>query len=668
MVSKSARHASRRRWRQAVWLGAGWMVAAAIPLAAQDPTARSLPDAAWDYDASLASSGIDGEYGYFRTVDGSATVIQAGGERIHVQANEPILQGDRVFVSERSRVEMVLADRNIVRADERTELGFRALANSADAADEASVVELRRGTAQVVVVAGQRGTAYPSVITPNATVRLRNVGSYLVVVDGDDRTEVVVREGRAEVLTDGDGAEVRPGESLFVDGRRGTNLEFAAAPGLDRLERWGDELGAYARGDESDYGEDDPGYASSDLDRYGSWIEVSGGRAWRPYVSVGWAPYRAGRWRYTPSGLFWVSYEPWGWVPYHYGYWDYVSAYGWVWFPGRRFAPAHVYWYWGPHYAGWVPTGYYFRHYGHTYGHDFGFYFGVYGTVGGHSDAYRRWTFIEQRRLGHRNQDAYTLRGFELARRRTVLERGILTTDTRPLRPDVWRRPTEGIGRLTRAARARGRELPDAQAFVDRAPRLPRELERVTLRGGDLRSRAPAGDVRSDGRDIGARRPEVGARVRSRDDGRRPRLDGRTRPAGRSASPGTAAGRSGDAAGRPGDRRDRRALQRPAPSLRERPATVREGRPTLDGGGAGRQASPRTRRPEARSRAAPTPTRRAPTLRRPSNPATPRTRPSAPRVQVENRSRPTVRSSGGSPRSRPTVRSSGRSRSGRSGG
>ena len=36
--------------------------------------------------------------------------------------------------------------------------------------------------------------------------------------------------------------------------------------------------------------------------------------------------------------------------------WDYTPGWGWAWYPGRTFAPAWVYWYWGPSYVGWVPA------------------------------------------------------------------------------------------------------------------------------------------------------------------------------------------------------------------------------------------------------------------------------------------------------------------------
>jgi len=207
----------------------------------------------FDYDQAGAGSDLTGTYGYVRSLDGSATLIQSDGERVEVDANEPVLVGDRLFVTGGSRAEILLADRNIVRLGDRADLGFRALAHSADATDPATVVDLSRGTAQVVVVEDQLADDFPTVITPNASIRLREPGAYLIVVDDDEATEVVVREGRAEVRTEDDGAEVRAGESLSVDGRRGASLAFETAPSIDRLERWGNGLADYDDDENDDY-------------------------------------------------------------------------------------------------------------------------------------------------------------------------------------------------------------------------------------------------------------------------------------------------------------------------------------------------------------------------------------------------------------------------------
>ncbi|MCG8468472.1 MAG: FecR domain-containing protein [Gemmatimonadetes bacterium] len=621
----------------AVVAGAGLGAGAS---SAQEPPP---PDAPIDYDAAIAQTGIDGSYGYVRALDGSARLIQTGSnERIDVRINEPVLVGDRVFLSGGSRAELVLADRNLVRLGDDAELGFRALANSGDTSDPASVLELTRGTMHLVVSRDQLARDYPSVVTPNASVQPRGPGSFLIVVDDDRRTEVVAREGSARVDTQDEAAEVRAGESLFIEGSRGQNLEFASAPSLDRLERWGAGLSDYAQGEYTEYVDSNLHYAASSLRGHGSWVHYGGRYAWRPHVSVGWSPYRHGRWRYTPSGLFWVSYEPWGWVPYHYGYWDYHDHHGWLWYPGYRFATAHVYWYWGPRYSGWIPTGYYWRHYGNYYGHRLGFHYGVYGYIGGGFGAYRHWTFLPHGRLGHRRQHFYSVGGSDLGRRRTALGRGVLFTDTRSLRPDAWRRPNETLAGLRRIGARDGRALPNAQPFVERA-RLPQTLERVTLTGRDARAGSRA--VRAGQRDIESRRLQPTTR---RVEGRTPTLDrgARTRDTGL---------RTPDATRRGSE------LSRPTTRSRETGGELRRPtrRPTVDAGATSRRpvARPPTtrsndgralRRPERPvARDAGNTRQVRPTTRGSSRPTVRRSNPSS--------SRPTVRRGGGSS-SRPTAR------------
>lgn len=99
-------------------------------------------------------------------------------------------------------------------------------------------------------------------------------------------------------------------------------------------------------------------YFRDDLSPYGEWLRVPAyGWAWRPYdARADWRPYSRGRWLYTDYGWTWVADEPWGWAPYHYGRWYSDTRYGgWVWVPGRRWAPAWVDWRQGNDYVGWAP-------------------------------------------------------------------------------------------------------------------------------------------------------------------------------------------------------------------------------------------------------------------------------------------------------------------------
>jgi hypothetical protein len=362
--------------------------------------------------------------------------------------------------------------------------------------------------------------------------------------------------------------------------------------------------------------------------------------------------------------MFWVSYEPWGWVPYHYGSWDFAAGYGWVWYPGRYFRPAHVYWYWGSSYAGWIPSGYYNRHYGSYYGSRFGPYGGVYGYVGGSFGPYRHWVFSPLGRLGHRQQQRYVFNGRELSNRERTLGRGILTTDTRHLRPELWRRPTEALHTLRQAGGARaGRDLPDARPFVERVAKLPPTLERRALRDTD-RATTPGRAVRADAADIESRSPRAlprqsGAQlerggVRGADERAArevPRV-GADQTGDRLRQPETRSGRTG--AVEPGGRAATPERTRTAPTI-ERPERVRpEAR-------AGDEPSERAvRRPTAQDSRGDAAARRPTAAQRPT--ARPQERPTTARPQerttIDRRdaARPTVQRPERQPTSRPQAR------------
>jgi hypothetical protein len=91
---------------------------------------------------------------------------------------------------------------------------------------------------------------------------------------------------------------------------------------------------------------------------HGRWLEISGyGYAFRPSQAdrTNWRPYVDGRWVWTDRGWTWSSQEPFGWACYHYGRWTRVSRHGWIWIPGREWAPAWVSWRHGQEVVGWAP-------------------------------------------------------------------------------------------------------------------------------------------------------------------------------------------------------------------------------------------------------------------------------------------------------------------------
>jgi len=117
-------------------------------------------------------------------------------------------------------------------------------------------------------------------------------------------------------------------------------------------------------GDDSAYaGAHGPAYDDfrndAQLSWNGEWIDTPEyGTVWRPRrVSEDWQPYVYGRWVWTDAGWAWASDEPFGWAVYHYGRWAWAPAVGWMWVPGRVWAPAWVSWRWTDGYAAWCPMG-----------------------------------------------------------------------------------------------------------------------------------------------------------------------------------------------------------------------------------------------------------------------------------------------------------------------
>ncbi len=422
-------------------------------------------------------------YSYLRIVEGEATLLQDNDERDYAEANQPILTGDRLFLSNRTRVEAILSDRTVVRLESRTQLGFDALGASPDAVAEGTILSLTDGEIQLTVPRELLSELYPRIETLNATIYIQEAGNYLITARRSGDTEVVVREGYAEVVTERGSTLVRAGEELVVEEGELARTSLYDARSYTSIERWATRLEREAARFNGDV---DPElrYSAASLSGHGSWLRIDGRRAWRPRVSAGWRPYHDGRWTYTPSGLTWISSESWGWVPYHYGSWDYVDHHGWVWYPGRHYAPAWVYWHWGNSYASWCPTGYYNSYYGYQYaslGYAPVFRWGIYGWSGGYARDYDRWNFVDYENLGRHGQARFTRPGRELAVGRDdgLVDRGILTTDTRGLKPALLRRPGAAIEVLQTRPTASGRptgELPDVTAFVARQ-RLDGDIE-----------------------------------------------------------------------------------------------------------------------------------------------------------------------------------------------
>ncbi len=351
---------------------------------------------------------------YFTYDDGGTVVRQAEDSReIEARVNLPVFPGDEVTTGRRGRAEIRLADGNIIALDRSTSVRFRSILDSYDGDSSQSVVELRFGHA--AVVRSDESRRMFRLDTANASYAASDVAIY--AVDGGERgaERVSVFDGTVEVRTPSRTTRVREGEEGRVD-EQGLYQAIRENRGVaDDFERWFMKRAQRYTGATSRYLDRSIAYSDDDLEDNGSWQYVStfGSWAWRPRVSVGWRPYNDGHWQHSPGGLLvWVSYEPWGWVPYHYGRWGYDNSYGWVWLPGSGYAPAWVYWMYGPSYVGWAPMGWYdcyrpyydwaYRPYSRV-GYDFGY--GFYGRVRVGDVDLRPWTFVQPNTLLSRRAD-----------------------------------------------------------------------------------------------------------------------------------------------------------------------------------------------------------------------------------------------------------------------
>lgn len=96
-----------------------------------------------------------------------------------------------------------------------------------------------------------------------------------------------------------------------------------------------------------------------DLSPHGTWMQdPTYGYVWSPRVGRDFRPYYTnGNWAMTDMGNMWVSSYSWGGIPFHYGRWVFNDFYGWLWVPGRTWAPAWVVWRQSNAYYGWAPMG-----------------------------------------------------------------------------------------------------------------------------------------------------------------------------------------------------------------------------------------------------------------------------------------------------------------------
>jgi hypothetical protein len=313
--------------------------------------------------------------------------------------NQPLEAGDKISTGDNSQAEIQLDYANVLRLGNNAQVNIVSLENSQ--------IQIQVAQGLVNFSTFKQEDSNAEIDTPNVAVRPgRGTGSFRILVSSDGESQVIVREGEADVSTPQGSTHVTKGQLITIQGS-GDDVQYKVtdAPGKDDFDKW-NEKRDHAIESAQSWQRTSPYYTGTqDLDQYGTWSEVPDyGNVWVPDVDSGWAPYREGRWLWEPYwGWTWVSYEPWGWAPYHYGRWfEYRDR--WCWWPGPVFG--------GYYRPFWSPAYVSFFGFGGGFGFSAGFGFGSIGWLPiGPGDYFFPWWGAYRGRFGYR--DFGDRRGFE---------------------------------------------------------------------------------------------------------------------------------------------------------------------------------------------------------------------------------------------------------------
>ncbi len=303
------------------------------------------------------------------------------GDWVAATLNTPVAVGDRVSTGQGGRAEVQLDYADALR------LSDNATAKVANLTRQNIQIQVGQGLVNYSVRNGAE--AATEIDTPNAAIHPNGPGEYRILVNSNSETEVIVREGSAEITEPQGSTQVERGEMITIQGTDNPQYKTDSAPAGDDWDSWNAARDARINGAQSWQKTDRYYTGSEDLDKNGTWSEVPDyGQVWTPAEGPGWTPYSDGRWVYEPYyGWTWAGYEPWGWAPYHYGRW-FVYGGNWAWWPGPVYGYPGYYPIWSPAYVSFFGWG------GVGFGVGFGFGWG-FGHIGwlpcGPGDWFHPW-------------------------------------------------------------------------------------------------------------------------------------------------------------------------------------------------------------------------------------------------------------------------------------
>jgi len=277
-------------------------------------------------------------------VDGQVQLDRDGSRGLETAfLNMPLAQGSHVATGSDGYAELEFENGSTVRLTPRSELRARELGTRGDS--RVSLLDLSQGIAYFNIK-GDSDDEF-RVLLQGQDIRVLKSARFRIRLQPDS-AQISVMKGELQVSGAND-VRVKKDETLTLDFQdRG---RYFLARSIETLiyDAWNRDRDEYRdRYASSRYGGGARYlYGASDLNYYGSYVNISGyGNCWRPYgVSSAWHPFRDGAWVWYPHwGYVWVSSYPWGWTPYRYGQWSWVSGYNWCWQAG----PSWGRWYYYP--------------------------------------------------------------------------------------------------------------------------------------------------------------------------------------------------------------------------------------------------------------------------------------------------------------------------------
>ena len=305
---------------------------------------QSAPDQGQDQNQD--TSQVKPAVGRLSMIHGDVSVQRGdSSEWIAGTLNTPLEAGDRISTGNGGRAEVQLDYANAVRLDENSTVKITDLT--------ASHIQLQVGQGLVNYSVFKNSQADAEIDTPNSAVHPLRDGDYRIQVDGDSESQVIVRQGQAEVSEPQGSTRIDSGQLITIQGTDSPQYQTMDAPRRDAFDKWNESRDRTILDAQSWQHTDHYYTGAQDLDAYGQWQEVPDyGQVWVPAQDSGWAPYRDGQWVWEPYyGWTWESNEPWGWAPYHYGRW-FMDGDDWAWWPG----PVGVYGGWGGYDPEWSPA------------------------------------------------------------------------------------------------------------------------------------------------------------------------------------------------------------------------------------------------------------------------------------------------------------------------